>query len=69
VNASRLRAWVLLLAVCVLLAIACVPAPCIVLQPGWPQTAEGPVASSLALGDLDDDGHLEIIVGSADHHV
>jgi hypothetical protein len=36
---------------------------------GWPQSTGGEVSSSPALGDLDGDGHLEVVVGSGDLHV
>ncbi|MFQ5435776.1 MAG: FG-GAP repeat domain-containing protein [Anaerolineae bacterium] len=31
--------------------------------PGWPQTTEGKMPSSPALGDLDGDGDLEVVIG------
>ena len=37
--------------------------------PGFPVTAEGTLIGSPALGDIDDDGQLEIVVGSEDAHV
>ena len=38
-------------------------------QPGWPQTTGGDVASSPALGDIDGNGDLEVVVGSRDNKV
>ena len=35
-------------------------------QPGWPTTTGDWVASSPALGDIDGDGYLEVVVGSTD---
>jgi hypothetical protein len=39
------------------------------LQPGWPQATGNSVVSSPALGDLDGDGRLEVVVGSDDGKV
>jgi hypothetical protein len=69
-NASRLPVSMSLFAVlCTLCILACVPALCVSLQPGWPQSTGGAVSSSPALGDLDGDGDLEIVVGSSDDKV
>jgi len=38
-------------------------------QPGWPITTGGWVRSSPALGDIDGDGNIEVIVGSYDNKV
>jgi len=38
-------------------------------QAGWPQSTNGSVYSSPAVGDLDDDGDLEIVIGSQDGRV
>jgi hypothetical protein len=38
-------------------------------QPGWPQETGGSVQSSPALGDIDGDDELEIVVGSDDGNV
>ena len=54
----------------VLLAIAIAgPAWCVSLLPGWPQSTGYGVSSSPALGDLDGDGQLEVVVGAADGKV
>jgi hypothetical protein len=39
------------------------------LQPGWPKTTGDGVCSSPALGDIDGDGDIEIVVGSSDDKV
>ena len=38
-------------------------------QPGWPQATDGDVFSSPAIGDIDNDGDLEVVVGSKDDYV
>lgn len=37
------------------------------LLPGWPVNTGGYVGASPALGDIDDDGYLEVVVGAFDH--
>lgn len=37
------------------------------LLPGWPVNTTGYVGASPALGDIDDDGYLEVVVGAFDH--
>ena len=58
-----------LIVVLALLAQGASPALAVSVQPGWPQTTGDWVESSPALGDLDEDGHLEVIVGSNDMKV
>ena len=38
---------------------------CVSVQPGWPQATGGWVSGSPALGDLDGDGDLEVVIGSS----
>jgi len=49
--------------------LSAVPAWCVSLQPGWPQSTGSYVFSSPALGDLDGEGDLEVVVGSVDSKV
>jgi hypothetical protein len=37
--------------------------------PGWPKTTGGRIRSSPAIGDIDGDGDLEIVVGSDDGYI
>ncbi|MFC1594139.1 FG-GAP-like repeat-containing protein [Candidatus Omnitrophota bacterium] len=39
------------------------------LQPGWPQATGSYINSSPSLADLDNDGDMEIVIGSDDHKV
>jgi protocatechuate 3,4-dioxygenase beta subunit len=55
--------------VIVSLALLAAPASCVTIQPGWPQVTQDQVRSSPAVGDLDGDGDLEVVVGSDDGHV
>jgi len=52
-----------------LVAVAVTPALSVSLLPGWPQTTGNSVFSSPALGDLNGDGQLEVVVGSFDDKV
>jgi len=38
-------------------------------QEGWPQQTNNDVSSSPAIGDIDNDGDLEVVVGSSDNRV
>ena len=60
--------WLLALAAA-LTALIAAPAFCVSLMPGWPQTTGDKVSGSPALGDLDGDGLLEVVVGSNDGEV
>jgi len=73
-NASRPQVLILALIAVVLLAVSHVTrAHAVSLQPGWPQyfgTGGGTVVGgSPALGDLDGDGDLEVVVASSDRRV
>jgi PKD repeat protein len=51
------------------LVLSAGPAFSVSVQPGWPQATGHTVFSSPALGDLDGDGDLEVVVGSDDSYV
>ena len=61
--------WTHCLLLSVVLATSAAPAFSVSVQPGWPQTTGDKVCSSPALGDLDGDGELEVVVGSRDGKV
>jgi hypothetical protein len=55
--------------VAILALAAAIPAGSVSLAPGWPQSTGDQISSSPALGDIDGDGHLEIVIGSYDNKV
>jgi len=67
---AAVRVSVCLLVVSFLLAgLTCRPAQAVSLQPGWPQATRDAVYGGAALGDLDGDGDLEVVIGSTDGNV
>jgi PKD repeat protein len=59
----------LLVPMLLLIVLAATPGRCVSMLAGWPQLAGDEVWSSPALGDLDGDGTLEVVVGCQDGKV